>query len=87
MKLTPSVTFINVLRTAFALVDPESIRTQSSCQYHFTLLGSTSAKAVRRTLMKLTPVDENVWALSSCIWQSLEGAQTKGRKCVEKQVV
>ncbi len=51
----PSVNFTNVLSTAFALVDPESVRTHSSCQYHFTLLGSTSVKAVRRTLMKLTP--------------------------------
>ena len=55
MKLTPDVNFINVLRTAFALVDPESVRTQSSHQYLFTLLGSTNVKAVRRTLMKLTP--------------------------------
>ena len=35
--------------------DPESVRTQSSHQYLFTLLGSTSVKAVRRTLMKLSP--------------------------------
>jgi hypothetical protein len=51
----PSVNFINVLCTAFALVDPESVRTQSSCQYLFTLLGSTHIKAVRRMLMKSTP--------------------------------
>jgi len=38
----------------YALV-PQSVRTQSSCQYLFTLLGPTSVKAVRRTLMKLTP--------------------------------
>jgi len=42
------------LRTAFAPVDPKSVRIQSSCQYHFTLLGSTSAKAARKMLMKLT---------------------------------
>jgi hypothetical protein len=35
--------------------DPESVRTQSSHQFLFTLLGSTSLKAVRRTLMKSTP--------------------------------
>jgi hypothetical protein len=35
--------------------DPKSVRTQSSHQYLFTLLGSTSVKAVRRTLMKLSP--------------------------------
>ncbi len=55
LRQLPGVTFINVLPTAFALVDPESVRTQSSRQYHFTLLGSTSVKAVRRTLMKSTP--------------------------------
>ena len=54
-KSIKSVNFTNVLNTDFALVDPESVRTHSSCQYHFTLLGSTSVKAVRRTLMKLTP--------------------------------
>jgi hypothetical protein len=47
--------FINVLRTAFTPVVPQSVRTQSSRQYLFTLLGPTSVKAVRRTLMKLTP--------------------------------
>ena len=58
MKSNPGeagVNFTNVLRTAFALVDPEIIRTQSSRQYHFTLLGSKCVKAVRRTLMKLSP--------------------------------
>ncbi len=49
------VNFINILRTTFSLVDPESVRTQSSCQYLLTLLGSTSVKAVHGTLMKLTP--------------------------------
>ncbi len=27
----PGVNFINIVHTAFALVDPESLRTQSSC--------------------------------------------------------
>jgi len=43
------------LRKAFRHVAPKSVRIQSSCQYLFTLLGSTGAKAARRTLMKLTP--------------------------------
>jgi hypothetical protein len=55
MKLTPGVNFINVLRTAFVLVDPESIKIQLSHQCLFTLSGPTSVKAVHRTLMKLTP--------------------------------
>ncbi len=57
MKLTPGLNFIYILRTAFTQVDPESVRIQSSCQYLFTLSGSTSAKAVRRMLMILTPDD------------------------------
>jgi len=40
---------------AFTPVAPKSVRIQSSCQYLFTLLGSTGAKAAHRTLMKLTP--------------------------------
>ncbi len=59
----PGVNFINILRTAFALVDPDSVRTQSSCQYLFTLLGTTSVKAVHRMLMKSTP------GLGSKDWQ------------------
>jgi hypothetical protein len=55
MKLTPGLNFINVLCTAFVHVDPKSVRIQQNPQYLFTLLGSTCAKAVRRTLMKLTP--------------------------------
>ncbi len=43
------------LCTAFMPVAPKSIRIQSICQYLFTLLGSTGAKAACRTLMKLTP--------------------------------
>jgi len=57
IKMTPlpGLDFINVLPTAFTPVVPQSVRTQSSCQYLFTLLGPTSVKAVRRTLTKLTP--------------------------------
>jgi hypothetical protein len=64
VKLTPGFDFINILHTAFVLVDPKSVRFQSSCQYHFTLLGSTSVKAVLRKLMKSTPV---------LLWYSLFG--------------
>ncbi len=41
------------LRAAFIPVAPQSVRTQSSHQYLFTLLGSMCVKAVPRTLMKL----------------------------------
>ncbi len=47
--------FIKVLCTAFLPVTPKSVRIQSSCQYLFTLLGSTGAKTALRTLVKLTP--------------------------------
>ncbi len=47
--------FINVLLPAFTLTDPKNVRTQSSRQYIFTLLGSARIKAIRRALMKLTP--------------------------------
>jgi hypothetical protein len=52
----PGVNFTNktYLCAAFTPVAPQSVRTQSSCQYLFTLLGSTSVKAVRRMLMKLS---------------------------------
>ncbi len=41
---------------------PQSKRTKSSCQYLFTLLGSTCVKAVRRTLMKLLCVASALYA-------------------------
>jgi len=43
------------LRAAFTPKAPKIVRIQLSCQYLFTLLGSTGAKAALRTLMKLTP--------------------------------
>jgi len=47
--------FINVLFTAFTLPDPKSVKKTVKLSIFFTLLGSTSVKAVRRTLMKLSP--------------------------------
>jgi len=46
--------FIDVLRTAFTLVDPKSVKKIDNLTVSFTLLGSASVKAVRRTLMKLS---------------------------------
>ena len=51
----PSVNFINVLGTAFAPVDPKSVKGTYDLTVFFHHSGSTSAKAVHRTLMKLTP--------------------------------
>ncbi len=47
--------FINVLCTAFTFVDPKSVKDTDDFTVFFTLLGSTSTKAVSGTLMKLTP--------------------------------
>ena len=35
--------------------DPESVRTQSSHRYHYTLWGSAHVKDDQKMLMKLTP--------------------------------
>jgi hypothetical protein len=52
---TPGVNFTNILRTAFAHVDPKSVKRYWGFDWILTLLGATSVKAVRRTLMKLRP--------------------------------
>ncbi len=58
MATVPSgLNFINVLCTAFAPADPESVKNQFRQQYIFTLLGSECIKAEPRTFMKLTPGD------------------------------
>ncbi len=49
------VNFINVIRTAFAHVDPKSVKRYGGFDLILTLLGDTSVKALRRTLMKLSP--------------------------------
>ncbi len=53
--MTTGVNFINILCTAFALVDPKSIKNTVKSSVPFMLLGSMSVKAVHRTLMKLSP--------------------------------
>jgi len=60
------------LRAAFTPVAPKSIRIQSSCQYLFTLLGFTGAKAANRTLMKLT-ID--YYRISQRIQQTQSGSR------------
>jgi len=54
---SPCVNFTNVLRAAFALIDPESIKNAVKSSVSFTLLGSARVKAIRRMLMKLSPYD------------------------------
>ncbi len=49
------VNFINVLCTAFALVDPESVKNTVKSSVSFYVFGIYKLKPVRRTLMKLSP--------------------------------
>ncbi len=49
----PGVDFINIFTRIFC--GCRSVRTKSSRQYLFTLLGSTSVKADRGTVMKFSP--------------------------------
>ncbi len=67
LRLTPGLDFINVLRTAFTPVGPKSVKRYQRLDWVLTLLGPTSVKAVRRTLMKLTPGRWSLyrWLLSS----------------------
>jgi len=51
----PGVNFINVLRAAFTLSDPKSVKTYWWLNWTVTLLGSACIKAAHRMLMKLTP--------------------------------
>jgi len=55
MKMTPAIDFINILCTAFAPADPESIKDTDDLTVFFTLSKSSSVKAARKTLVKLTP--------------------------------
>ena len=68
--LAPGLNFINVLCTAFTLPDPKSVKKTVKLSIFFTLSGSTSVKAVRRMLMKLTPgFQDNMchnWESKSC---------------------
>ncbi len=49
------VTFANILWEAFAHIYPKSKEKTVMLSVFFTLLGSVSAKAAHRMLMKLTP--------------------------------
>jgi len=59
--------FINVLSTAFTLLDPKSVKKIDNLTVFFMLLGSESIKAVQRTLMKLSPgvFHQSFWAASA----------------------
>jgi len=52
---TSWINFTNVLRAAFLGADPKSAKRLTSHQCLFVLLGSSSIKAARKTLVKSTP--------------------------------
>ncbi len=56
-QLPSGVNFTNVLLTAFMCADPGRVKNTDDLAVFFTLSGSMSAKAVQRTLVKLTPDD------------------------------
>jgi len=53
--LRSGINFINVLRTAFALVDPKSVKRYWQLDWILTLLGATGVKAVRKYVGKINP--------------------------------
>ncbi len=62
-KKRSGVNFTNILRTAFTLADPKSVKMIDNLTVFFTLLGSASVKAVRRMLMKLSPAGCGIGAI------------------------
>ncbi len=48
------------LHAAFTPIAPQSVRSQSSCRYLFTLLESTRVKALLKMLMKLSPEEAHM---------------------------
>ncbi len=65
--MSSGVNFINVLLTAFALIDPESVKKIDNLTVFNTLLGSAGVKGVRRTLMKSSPAGQNGGDVKTCV--------------------
>jgi hypothetical protein len=55
IKFTLGVDFTNIFMRRFYARSSQKLKSQSSHQYLFTLLGSGRVKAICRTLMKLSP--------------------------------
>ena len=54
MKLTVGLNFVNILHIAFMCSNPKSVKYTKDLTVFFTLLGSTSIKALCKLLVKLT---------------------------------
>jgi hypothetical protein len=65
------VNFINI-HTAFMREDPESAKNTVKLSVFFELLGSTSIKAARKTLMKLTPFIQELTVKSFLMVDALQ---------------
>jgi len=66
--LRSGLNFINILRTAFMCPDPKSVKKTVKLSIYCTLLGSTSVKAARKTLVKLTPGCVKAASKHTCWW-------------------
>ncbi len=55
LKLGPSVNFINVLRAAFAPVDPKSVKRYWQLDRILMLLGATGVKFVHKYVGEIVP--------------------------------
>ncbi len=55
MGFFPGVNFINVLRAAFAPVDPKSVKRYCQLDWILMLLGATGVKVVRKNVGEIEP--------------------------------
>jgi len=60
----PGVNFTNILRAAFTLIDPKRVKKIDNLTVFFTLLRSARVKAVCRTLMKLSSIEQPDFLIS-----------------------
>ncbi len=55
MKLTPGVNFINILHTAFAPIEPKSVKRYWQLAWILKLLGATGVKAAHKYVGEIDP--------------------------------
>jgi len=79
-RILSGVNFINVILAVFTPADPKIVKIQLSHQYLFTLLGSAGVKALRRTLMKLTPGQDTLPKIQMNIFVSKKKLGSKNLK-------
>ncbi len=67
MKSTPGLNFIKVLRTAFLLKDPKSVKRYWRLDWVLMLLGATGVKAVRKYVGEIEPWSLQPFCLSTML--------------------